>query len=353
VDDALDARSKTHDAAGGDAALAREEAGTLSKGDARDHLQDPIDAWRAVGARALVRDEDQAARVRAFVDGSPAVRRAALHAAVEARDARDVPALAEAARVDPELLARTDAVRALGAAGGVQAFQALRDLGPTADEPLREDIASAYASAGVWDAGGREELRVIVASGHGPSAIDAAGAVLSRAPRGGGDAEVEASAMGLLARSIATGLSRDRLHAIAVAPFSIGGLAEAVRAAAAKADDDVTVRVAALARLAEQPESSPDRAPAIAALEAIAGDKDRAAAASRAKLALATARDLRIQAWLEADLASPEASARLGAARALGALGRPARAAPLLADADPSVRTRAACAILLAARLRK
>jgi hypothetical protein len=35
----------------------------------------------------------------------------------------------------------------------------------------------------------------------------------------------------------------------------------------------------------------------------------------------------------------------------LAGLGVPARAAPLLADADPRVRARAACTILLAARV--
>jgi hypothetical protein len=54
---------------------------------------------------------------------------------------------------------------------------------------------------------------------------------------------------------------------------------------------------------------------------------------------------------VERDLASPEPSARLGAAQALAALGRPARAAPLLADADPGVRARAACTILVGARV--
>jgi hypothetical protein len=40
----------------------------------------------------------------------------------------------------------------------------------------------------------------------------------------------------------------------------------------------------------------------------------------------------------------------MSAGDALVALGRSARAAPLLADDDPGVRTHAACAILVAAR---
>ena len=97
-------------------------------------------------------------------------------------------------------------------------------------------------------------------------------------------------------------------------------------------------------------ESAPDRDASIRALEAIAGDKDRTAAATGAKLALANAGDLRVQAWLEADLLSTDPALRVGAVTALAALGRAGRGAPVLADADPSLRTRAACTILLAPR---
>ena len=73
-------------------------------------------------------------------------------------------------------------------------------------------------------------------------------------------------------------------------------------------------------------------------------------AAARARLALAQAGDLRIQAWIEQDLVAADPQRRLGAASALAALGRPARAVMLLADPDVSVRTRAACTMLVASR---
>jgi hypothetical protein len=119
---------------------------------------------------------------------------------------------------------------------------------------------------------------------------------------------------------------------------------------AASKDDDVTVRVAVLARLASSP---PDRAAAVEALEGLAAPRPELApspTASRARLALAEAGDLRVQAWVEADLVAPDAATRLAAATALAALGRAARATPLLADGDPGVRTRAACAVLLGVR---
>lgn len=341
LDGALARRMRTRDAAGAEAALARAESRELSAADARVHAADADDGWRAVGARGLVREEDDAARRKAYLDPAPAVRRAAMHAALEAKDPRDVDPLAEAARVDPEPIVRTDAVRTLAAIGGAAAGAKLRDLWTSADEPLREDIASAWASPAMWSAGGRDELRILLAQGRGPGAIEAAGAVLRGNDR---DAELDALATALLGRTIARGSHRDRLHAIVAAPRAYGPLLDAVREAAK--DPDFMLAVAALARLVDSPS---DRDASIRALEAVAADRDRAAASARAKLALATAGDLRVQAWIEADLAAADPAARLGAATALGALGRGGRAAPLLADPDPSVRTRAACTILRAA----
>jgi len=60
----------------------------------------------------------------------------------------------------------------------------------------------------------------------------------------------------------------------------------------------------------------------------------------------------RVQAWIEQDLASEDASTRLLAASALSSLGRAARGAPLLVDKDPRVRARAACTMLLARHVR-
>lgn len=359
LDDALEERMKTHDGAGAEAALVRLEDGRLSEGDARDYLSDADDRWRAVGTRALHRDDDRARRQYAMLDPSPRVRRSALRAAGEAKDAADLDLLFETSRVDPELLLRNEAMRAMsqvlrgegGKARAAEHVTRLRDLWTSGDDAIREDVAVAWALSPVFENGGREALRVAIAGGKGPGVIAAAGVVLRSASR---DAELTSSASAVLARTIGEGSRRDRLHAIAMARVT-GPELDALRKAAQEEDRDV--RVPALARLLE---SKPDRDAAVRDLVAIAGqgvkggaaaDDDRTReAASRARLALATAGDLRIQAWIEQDLASPDPQRRLAAASALAALGRPARAVMLLADPDASVRTRAACTMLVASR---
>jgi HEAT repeat protein len=342
LDAAFAARMRVHDEAGAEAALARIAGRELGLDDARRYLADPDPHWRAVGARALVRLEDHEARLRALVDPEPHVRRAAAHAASEAHDPADLAALADAARLDPESIVRTDAVRALAALpatpdGGVA--NVLRDLWSSADDGLREDIALAWSTPEIWRAGGLEALRVVVASEEGSGAIEAAAAVLRRRDAGGDVAE---AAVAQFARAFQRGSSRTRLQALAQAPLERHELQPIVRALSES--DDLDIRVAALARLA----STRNDRTARAALESLAQPGSRVA--ERARLALASAGDRSVQAWIEQDLVAPEAGDRLAAAAALADLGVLARAAPLLADADARVRVRAACTMILAAR---
>jgi hypothetical protein len=361
--DALADRMKTKDGAGAEAALALLEDKRLSQSDARELTADPDDRWRAVGARALVRDDDRTARRAGIVDPSPRVRRSAVRASAEARDLADVDLLLETARVDPEPLLRNEAVRAASAvlrvngdAAGPRArtlAMQLRDLWTAGDDALREEIAVAWALRPVFESGGRDALRTTIAAGRGPGALAGAGVVLQVRSA---DEELVSASRALLARTIDEGPHRDRLHAIFASPLE-GAMLEALRKAAKPEEVDLDVRVAALGRLLA---SRPDHDKALAALEAIAGQGVKGGPplqgarlrpqVERARLALAAAGDLRVQAWIEEDLAAPEPARKLGAASALATLGRAARAAPLLADPDPSVRTRAACTILVATR---
>jgi hypothetical protein len=340
LDDALAFRMRTHDAAGAAAALARVEGRGLGVDDLRVFANDADPRWRALGARALVRPSDRQARHLALLDAEPLVRREAARAARDAADPEDLAGLAEAARVDPAPIVRTEAVRAMAALPPTPAGEvanALRDLWTAGDDGLREDIAMAWAGGPVWPAGGREALRVVVASQHGPGVVEAAAAVLRRH---GGD-DVTEAAVGQMVRVIEGGARVERLQALAEAPAFRPDVLPAVRKAAS--DEDLDVRVAALGRLAGMHDSH-----AVAELEALAAPGSRVAAAAR--LVLAEVGDRRVQAWIEEDLHSDAAEVKLAAATALAELGVAARAAPLLADRDPSVRVRGACAIVVAAR---
>lgn len=366
LDDALAARMKKRDGAGAEAALARLEDGKLGEGDAREWLDDGDDRWRAVAIRTLHKSDDRKRRQQSILDPSARIRRSAIRASAKAKDPADIDLLFETARVDPELLLRNEALRAISAilrgmrdddkdAVRVRAADLalkLRDLHASGDDAIKEDVAVAWGLSPVLENGGREALRVQVASGKGPGAIAAAGVVGRMLPK---DQELMGSATALLARTITDGSRRDRLHALAVAP-SHPVVLEALRKAGQ--DDDGDVKVPALARLLD---AKPDRAAARKELIAIAGygvkgyagkaDDPRALTnAARARHVLAAAGELSVQAWIEEDLVATQPERRTGAAQALGALGRPARAAPLLTDTDPSVRARAACSMLVASR---
>jgi hypothetical protein len=344
LDDALASRMKTHDAVGGLAALARLDGRGLDAGNVRALATDEEPHWRAAGTRGLVRSGDAPTRLHALVDPDPLVRREAARAAYDAADVSDATALAEAARVDPEPMVRTEAVRALASLPDSRGNVAdlLRDLWTGADDGLREDIARAWAGPSVWPAGGREALRVVVASEHGPGAVEAASAVLRR--RDGADEETTHAALGRLVAAIEGGPHAIRLQAVAEAPLDRSEVRAALEKVAAGEDPDV--KVGALGRLAGEFRD----AGLIARLEALAAPGS--AVAPLARLVLAEAGDRRVQAWLEEDLRSERPDVKVAAATALAELGVAARAAPLLADSDPGVRLRSACVLLAAARRR-
>ncbi|MGH7283444.1 MAG: HEAT repeat domain-containing protein, partial [Polyangiaceae bacterium] len=253
LDDAFSDRMKTRDDAGAEAAQARIDAGNLDPDDVRDSVADRSDAWRAVGVRSLVEEEDMRARQKAFVDPSPIVRRAAFRAAAEAKDPRDVAGLAEAARLDPDGLARTDAVRAMGRIGGRQVVDLLRDVWTHGDDSLKDDIALAYSAEPSWQAGGREELRLLIAAEKGADVLAAAAAVLREHPD---DAEMRSSSLALLARAIDRGTEKERLEALAISPLAPELLDSITKAS--HDDADSHVRVSALGRLTENQASRAD-----------------------------------------------------------------------------------------------
>jgi hypothetical protein len=350
IDDALERRAEGGGPVAAAAVMVRLEAGLGS--DAEDFIPWAKAApgelsadFRAVGARALVTKDLGKLRRKLFSDGDQEVRRAALTAAARAADPADTEALLDAARLDPYPLARHQAIRAAGVIGGERIVLALKDVWALADNPAREAIASAWASPRSIAAGGRRELTWAMDTQRGAPAIAAAYALV----RTGGDGAAAATAV--LARVIETGVPRERIFAITVAPLS----SPAVRAALLKAsrDPEEEVAIAALARrLTFPPEQGgaprTERPALIQKLLAVAkSDHKIPALLAKGELARAGARE--VLPLLDRDAHGTDAQARKGAGMALVTLGELPRAAVVAADADPRVRVPVTCAILVAA----
>jgi HEAT repeat protein len=294
--------------------------------------------FRAVAARAAAGADFGAARRRFFADPDERVRLAALRAALETADPADRQLLIEAARLDPNPLAQSLAVRALGGIGGSDTVQALRDRFSTADETLRQSIVDAWKSLAAPGDGGMREVVSVAQSDHGSPAIEAGLALLAGKPND----EQKASGLRAVLAGIEDGLERDRTFAISAAPLAHPELAGAVDRACAKAP--MSVRVAACGRLIEIPSA---RARALTSLREIAGE-----GSEQALFALARAGDRAAAAKVVALIGKPDKRTRLEAARVLVDIGAIGQAAQLLADPDLHVRMTMSCTLLLATRTR-
>jgi HEAT repeat protein len=288
--------------------------------------------WRAVAARAAVGEELGPARRTFYGDGDERVRLAALRAALERADRADRRPLLEAARLDPNPLARALASRALGSIADEDVVLALRDIYARADEGLRQSIVDAWAQRQAAEAGGLRELFRVAENERGAPTIEAAW-VLLRFPRV--DRAVPVGTHVIL-RAIADGLARDRVLAIMDAPLADPRVVPALRKAAMSSEPNV--KAAALSRLAE---SAATRAEALRDLSAWAqtGSRD-------ALHALVRAGDRAAARKVAEELASPVPETRIAAARLLIGAGELDRAADLLADRDAHVRMTVACAIV-------
>lgn len=344
VEDALLDRAGGADVTAAVAAMILIDTGLADLEERREHADlmarstDPgiAVAFRAVHARTLLGEGDGAARRERLVDGDEEVRMAALRAAILAGEPGDREAVLEAARLDPNPLARALAIRAASMIGGEAVALALRDLWVLADERAREAIAEAWASPLILDAGGRKQLLWVISTQQGAPAIAAARA-LAR------DGEAAApEAIGVLVRAIESGPTKDRVYAIRAIPLR----GEVARAAIARArsDQDDAVAMAALLRDLDEPPNEPARGAAIKRLLKLA--EGGATRALQAKGALARAGAREIAPILLRDAKAREPHLREEAGVDLIALGEWARAAPLLADPEPRVRTVVACALL-------
>lgn len=329
----LAARAERPDEAGAEATLILLSAGRVS-GPAMvsRYAESDSGAWRAVAARAATAPEHFLLRRRFYADPDERVRRAALEAARETPAALDLDPLLEAARLDPDPMSQSLALRAIGALGSEAAVRALVDLWERAEEDRRLSIVEAWSFRQSFKAGGRAELLRIAESGRGIPAVSAAITLLRVDPSSAGLAKT------LLARAISESPSDEQLLAVGAVPLE-PPLLEALRKASR--DADPIVRIAALERLLEVPA---EQGRAIAQLRNEAGKS--AAAPEAARAALARAKDPSVGPELRKALASGDRRRRTDAGMSLLDLGDYGSAATLLGDGEANVRLAIACRIL-------
>jgi HEAT repeat protein len=326
-------RARAKDDAGAQALLVLLESGRVTRGAVLgDHARSASGAFRAVAARATGTSEHSALRASYYVDPDERVRREALRAAMEARDPRDLPALLDAARLDPAPANRSAAIRALGLVGDEKATLALVDLWAQADSATRLAIVEAWAALGLFDKGGSGELLRLAESRRGLQSVSAASAL---ARQGEPFAKVGRA---VLAHFVADGTTDERLVAIQVAPLSDPATLAAITQASNS--DDRTVAVVAAARLLED-KGRRERA----RQQLVVWAKGTDGAARQAAAALVAVGDPSAAPFLTRDLTGYPA-ARERAALGLFRLGRPALMANTLADSDPGVRMGVACSLL-------
>ncbi|WP_437276951.1 hypothetical protein WME90_37725 [Sorangium sp. So ce375] len=347
LEDALAERAAGSDAVATAAAMILLEAGISDPGSVKRYASEAAAgrdagknaALRALEARALVTAEDGAARRSRMLDGDQEVRVSALRAAAAAADPSDREALLEAARLDPYPLARTLAIRAAGALGGRDVVLALRDIWTLSDEPGREAIAEAWATPRALGDGGRAQLLWVISTQRGAPAIAAARALVREGGEGAGEA------ISVLIGAIRSSQSRDRVYAILSAPLADPAVRSAL--VEAQGDPDEAVVFAVHSRHVDAPArdvAARERSAAVAWLMKLAAGTSTRAVLARGVLARAGIRAA--VPLLERDLRSREIPVRDAAGAGLVALGEIPRAASLLADAEPQVRTSVACAIL-------
>jgi HEAT repeat protein len=344
IDGPLLERSKTRDAVGGEAALLLYEIGEY-RGPAPKRFQSsPEGAFRALAARAT--KDDHAQRVAYFVDDDERVRQAALEAAVEAKDERDLPALLEASRLDPSPYIRSRALYALGQLGGARVHHALVDRLVTPNADLQLAVLDALAQPGVAAVDDYAALVHASESREGTLALHAAYLLSQLAARPKTVPQQGTLAATGTARLLAfaeQGSEEERRLALRLLPASAQET-ESLLLTAAK-DPNPEVRVLAWARLLGRDKH---RAAAEGALLELAKGSHRVA--YQARSALAAGGSLAVLPHFEEQAAAPQVELRRLAGQAFIRLGRDQELAPLLADPSESVRRTLACGRIAAER---
>jgi HEAT repeat protein len=336
VESLLDERSERRDPGAGAALLALLESGRVDGDDFVSlYEHDAEAAFRAVAARAAVGAEHGLVRRRLLIDADLAVRRGALHAALSEPDQHDLEALAEAARLDPDPLARSIAVQALGANGGQRAVELLADLWDVSDLATRQGIVEAWAKPKSFEAGGETRLlSTMETRGSFVAVIAAHGLLVSQSKH-------TEQAAHVLVRSAAVGPTEERRLALGWIP--IAGEGEQALLDAQKSDDPAVSVVAATRLL-----SAAKHAKAAEEVLRRLAKNDSAPVRRQAQSTLAKKGDRSVLAALEQSQTAADPEERRHAALGLLSLGEYGKAAAALGDDVARVRTQVACATLVA-----
>lgn len=338
----LDDLADGDDAAAAAAAMALLEAG---RGDGDDWLEEYVDApqayWRAVAARAAVSERHVKIRQQLVVDGDVRVRRGALHAALQGPESEERPTLVEAARLDPDPLSRSLAVRALGVLGGEAAVSDLRDLWGSAEAETRQVIVGAWASERSYSAGGEAQILSVLDNETGLVSIVAASQLIRKSSAHSGQA------LAHLKRAIIEGPTDEQRLAIQLVPSDPELLAAIAQQTDAASGAEEQTQVMAAARLLRR--ENQDEASKKLGLERLGklllSDSDLTRRQARA--ALISVRHQSVVPSLKNSLNSPSTAARRQAGEGLFLLGEHADAARVLGDRRGAVRVRVACTILV------
>lgn len=329
---ALRSRAKGHDGVGAEAALLLYDAGSWDNptGQFRD---DEDGAWRALAARASQNQDDL--RRDFFVDPDERVRRAALSAALEAQDEEDLDELLEVSRLDPDPLSRNRAYQVLGRLGGTRVAQALRDRYEPGNEEIRLAIVDAWAQKKTFRAGGEKALTRLISAENGFPALHAASVLVKQSS----SSDLRNRAATRLVRFAEEGTVQERRLALRFMPLS---RSETIpQLLKQRKSDDSEVAVIAWARLLGHEKYHAD---AQIALSEIA--RSDSPLAFQARSALAASADERILPLLMIQARSEDPSTRRVAGYGLVRLAAWSSVAPLLADANDSVRHAVACRAL-------
>ncbi len=325
---ALTERAETADGVGAEAALLLLESGNWNKNP--QSFKDAEDgAWRALAARAATLDGKQ--RRKFFVDDDERVRRAALSAALETADAKDLPALLEVSRLDPDHLTRNRAYQTMGRIGGPEVTAALRDRYLPADEELRLAIVDAWGQPRVFKAGGERELTRIMTHESGFPSLHAASILVRKS-----ESDLANQAATRLERFVIDGTPQERRLALRVLPIERSDTTPLL--VAQTKNDDQEVALIAWARLLGSPKYEKSAQKALS--EWARSDSHLA---YQARAALAASADDRILPLLIRQSEDDDPETRQVAGYGLVRLGSWPYIARLLADPEPAVRHAVAC----------